>query len=241
MVPAVGVRSVQYTKKTWHLETFGKHLWNPSTKPSMSWHVKSGETHLSVISILNVFWIYPERLLKPGGDQSESIMTCSQSTKDSTTPKRISSSFINYFVAWSSSNFYWHQGEMRGIGGSMELLCRYSRASERRSRWGGSWLSSSLDKRVVIEIPHLVWWFSIIFLWKPFRSSITHVQPMVLEYESQHLPHKSPSFVGKYTIHGAPSFFRFFQPATCLIPRGELVQNLGSDCLQGLIGTIPAW
>jgi len=26
---------------------------------------------------------------------------------------------------------------------------------------------------------------------------------MVLEYESQHLPHKSPSFVGKYTIHGA--------------------------------------
>ena len=92
-----------------------------------------------------------------------------------------------------------------------------------------------------LKSPHLVWWFSIIFLWKPFRSSITHVQPMVLEYESQHLPHKSPSFVGKYTIHGAPSFFRFFQPATCLIPRGELVQNLGSDCLQGLIGTIPAW
>ena len=27
----------------------------------------------------------------------------------------------------------------------------------------------------------------------------THVQPMVLEYESQHLPHKWPSFVGKYT------------------------------------------
>lgn len=51
MVPAVGVRSV---------------------------HVKSGETNLSVISILNVFWIYPERLLKPGGDQSESIMTCSE-------------------------------------------------------------------------------------------------------------------------------------------------------------------
>jgi hypothetical protein len=25
----------------------------------------------------------------------------------------------------------------------------------------------------------------------------------VLEYESQHLPHKSPSFVGKYAIHGA--------------------------------------
>lgn len=26
MVPAVGVRSVQYTRKTWHLEIFGKHL-----------------------------------------------------------------------------------------------------------------------------------------------------------------------------------------------------------------------
>ena len=32
---------------------------------------------------------------------------------------------------------------------------------------------------------------------------ISHMQPMALEYESQHLPHKSPSFVGKYTIHGA--------------------------------------
>ena len=26
---------------------------------------------------------------------------------------------------------------------------------------------------------------------------------MVLEYESQHLPHQSPRFVGKYIIHGA--------------------------------------
>ena len=26
---------------------------------------------------------------------------------------------------------------------------------------------------------------------------------MVLEYKSHHLPHKSPSYVGKYTIHGA--------------------------------------
>ena len=40
-------------------------------------------------------------------------------------------------------------------------------------------------------------WINGIF----FRGFITHDGSMVLEYESQHLPHKSPSFVGKNTIH----------------------------------------
>ena len=31
----------------------------------------------------------------------------------------------------------------------------------------------------------------------------TQMRTMVLEYESQHLPKQSPSFVAKYTIHGA--------------------------------------
>ena len=30
-----------------------------------------------------------------------------------------------------------------------------------------------------------------------------HMRTMVLEYESQHLPHKWASHVGKYAIHGA--------------------------------------
>ena len=35
--------------------------------------------------------------------------------------------------------------------------------------------------------------------WRRYKS---HMQPMVLEYAHQHLPWKSPSFVGKYSIHG---------------------------------------
>ena len=36
------------------------------------------------------------------------------------------------------------------------------------------------------DISHILWIYG-------------HMRTMVLEYESQHLPQKSPSFVGKYT------------------------------------------
>ena len=67
---------------------------------------------------------------------------------------------------------------------------------------------------------HKQWWFSIAMLiyqrvsW-PIHDPInlplyqTHGFSMVLEYESQHLPHFYEPNVGKYTIHGASGKYGF--------------------------------
>ena len=61
---------------------------------------------------------------------------------------------------------------------------------------------------------------------------------MVLEYESQHLPHKSPSFVGKYTIHGAPYLFSVLPTSDVLDFQRRIGSRIWDHGLQGRIGTI---
>ena len=46
----------------------------------------------------------------------------------------------------------------------------------------------------IVKLPPIAGWF---ISWKIQPKS--HMRTMVLEYAHQHLPHKSPSYVGKYT------------------------------------------